>query len=112
MAILSTDQKLSFLENNVRVRAKSDSEFTISIIVTGPLGAYQFHFTESGKRLVSCFRTNAYGGRFQFKESEPELWRRFAYQISLVERDFGRSAVSERLPKWLKNLKQPISNTQ
>ena len=60
MAILSTDQKLSFLENNVRVRAKSDSEFTISIIVTGPLGAYQFHFAESGKKLVSCFRTNAY----------------------------------------------------
>ena len=108
MAILSTDQELSFLENNVRVRSKSDSEFTISIIVTGPLGALQFHFTESGKRLASCFRTNAYGGRFRFEESETELWRRFEYQISLVQRDFGRLAVSERLPTWLKNLKQPI----
>ena len=105
MTELTAIKPLSFLDNYVRVRHQSESEFTISFLATGPLGAYVFRFTESGQKLVSCLRTTSTGPRLPIKGTEAELWQRFESQIELLKRDFGQRTVNKELPSWIRNLK-------
>ena len=102
----NTPQTVRYLKNNVRVIHNSDSVFSVSFLITGPLGAYIFQFSDHGNTLETCYRATSSGPRLKIKESELELKKRFAGQIRRLKSEFGDRSVNKELPAWLKDLCQ------